>query len=203
MAYIRWKVINGNGPYAYLVESVRDGDKVESRHLAYLGTTVNPGATVDLARYGRKGQSATVPVRPAPGLGATQRDTSKPGVDRVYQRGVPYQHHSRGGQDMTTQPGQSEDERVAEIQAESQRIADEVKGRLAAKRARIEEQHHNYKGFSLRRQFDGGFAVTTLTETAARAYKLATGEFAQSGYEVGTFDASADDLHGEIDAMLA
>lgn len=37
MSYVRSKMINGYGPYYYEVESVRDGDKVEQRYIAYLG----------------------------------------------------------------------------------------------------------------------------------------------------------------------
>lgn len=41
MAYIVGKMINGNGPYYYLVESKREGDKVKTIHKKYLGK--NPG----------------------------------------------------------------------------------------------------------------------------------------------------------------
>jgi hypothetical protein len=37
MAYIKEKFINGSGPYLYLQESYREGDKVKTRHLKYLG----------------------------------------------------------------------------------------------------------------------------------------------------------------------
>lgn len=42
MSYVRSKMINGYGPYYYEVESVREGDKVEQRYIAYLGK--NPGS---------------------------------------------------------------------------------------------------------------------------------------------------------------
>ena len=37
MVKVAWKVVNGYGPYAYLQESVKTGDKVMSKHIAYLG----------------------------------------------------------------------------------------------------------------------------------------------------------------------
>lgn len=43
MAYVRSKMINGYGPYYYKVESVREGDKVEQRYIAYLGKTPPAG----------------------------------------------------------------------------------------------------------------------------------------------------------------
>ena len=78
MAYVRWKMINGHGPYAYLEESVKEGEKVTSRHIACLGATgsggLAPGSTVNLSAHGRDG-TVTVPEIPA-GLGAT---TAQPG----------------------------------------------------------------------------------------------------------------------------
>ena len=51
MANIAWKVINGYGPYAYLQQSVRIGDKVISKHLQYLGgagggSMMRPGKSI-------------------------------------------------------------------------------------------------------------------------------------------------------------
>lgn len=43
MAYIISKMINGHGPYYYLVKSERDGDKVKQVHIKYLGK--DPGKT--------------------------------------------------------------------------------------------------------------------------------------------------------------
>ena len=37
MAKITWKIVNGCGPYAYLQRSVRQGDRVTSEHIQYLG----------------------------------------------------------------------------------------------------------------------------------------------------------------------
>lgn len=70
MSYYRSKMINGNGPYWYEVESVRHGDTVQQKHIRYIGknrptrvgagqTTVrsydrNPGETIDI-----KGRSKT------------------------------------------------------------------------------------------------------------------------------------------------
>jgi len=54
MAKIGWKVINGYGPYAYLQQSVRRGDKVTSDHIQYLGrlgATSNIGSGVLLPGY--------------------------------------------------------------------------------------------------------------------------------------------------------
>lgn len=56
---IVWKYIKGYGPYAYLQESVRDGDSVTSKHVAYLGRaggSLVPGAVVDV-----EGKNVTVP----------------------------------------------------------------------------------------------------------------------------------------------
>ena len=43
MVKIAWKVINSYGPYAYLQESVKEGSKVTSKHLAYLGSIGKAG----------------------------------------------------------------------------------------------------------------------------------------------------------------
>ena len=43
MVKIAWKVINGYGPYAYLQESVKEGGKVTSKHIAYLGAAGKNG----------------------------------------------------------------------------------------------------------------------------------------------------------------
>ena len=43
MVKVAWKVISGYGPYAYLQESVKDGGKVISKHLAYLGAAGKHG----------------------------------------------------------------------------------------------------------------------------------------------------------------
>lgn len=59
---IVWKDINGHGPYAYVQESVREGDKVTSRHVAYLGRAggaLTPGTDVRI-----EGHTATVPALP-------------------------------------------------------------------------------------------------------------------------------------------
>ena len=51
MAFIRYKTINGH-KYAYLVRSVRDGDKVRQEYIQYLGTGRTPEAdTRVLAAY--------------------------------------------------------------------------------------------------------------------------------------------------------
>ena len=59
MAKVAWKYIKGYGPYAYLQESVRIGDKVVSKHLKYLGKGVAVGQIVS-----SKGLKATVPLIP-------------------------------------------------------------------------------------------------------------------------------------------
>ena len=56
MAYVVWKLVRGQGPYAYLRESVRLDGKVRARHLGYLGRlgsgdepgekTIVPGSVV-------------------------------------------------------------------------------------------------------------------------------------------------------------
>ena len=37
MPKVTWKVIKGNGPYAYVQKTERDGDITRSVHVAYLG----------------------------------------------------------------------------------------------------------------------------------------------------------------------
>ena len=41
MAKVVWKTVNGNGPYAYLQKSERNGNSTKSVHVAYLGTYGN------------------------------------------------------------------------------------------------------------------------------------------------------------------
>ena len=68
---IVWKYINGHGPYAYVQESVREGDKVTSRHVAYLGRgggALSPGTTVRI-----KGDVATVPALPPSAAGVAPK----------------------------------------------------------------------------------------------------------------------------------
>ena len=78
MAYVVWKMHGGNGPYAYLRESVRVDGKVRPRHICYLGCfregdpgSVRPGSVVTAPT----GESVRVPefnpavlrrLRPAP-----------------------------------------------------------------------------------------------------------------------------------------
>ena len=61
MVKVAWKYINGYGPYAYLQESVREGDKVTSKHLKYLGKDVAAG------QGHLKGVKADVPPKPTVG----------------------------------------------------------------------------------------------------------------------------------------
>lgn len=47
MAYVRWKYINGYGPYAYLVKSVRHGKRVQQVFVRYLGTSPGGAGTAE------------------------------------------------------------------------------------------------------------------------------------------------------------
>ena len=65
MAYVVWKVQGGNGPYAYLYESVWQDGKSRTRYVGYLGRfgsegpgTVRPGAVV----VGPDGRDLVVPA---------------------------------------------------------------------------------------------------------------------------------------------
>ena len=76
---VAWKMINGHGPYAYLQESVREGDKVISRHVAYLGKAGSSGGVVPGSTIRRGGQDVTVPALPEKALSASPSDLGATG----------------------------------------------------------------------------------------------------------------------------
>ena len=80
MAYVRWKLINGYGPYAYLQESYCEGGEVRTRHVDYLGTTGDfaPGAIVDLRPHGRSGLPRRRGDRPTSLLCSVRRVAASP-----------------------------------------------------------------------------------------------------------------------------
>ena len=120
MAYIVWKVVKGQGPYAYLRESVRLDGRVATRHLGYLGRlegspggepgekTVLPGSVVRAP----SGQEVVVP-EPGPalmrrlGTTAPARGGAELGTTRDGELGTTGQGHAPTGREAelgTTAP---------------------------------------------------------------------------------------------------